>query len=575
MKLKSIRSKIMASIVCITFLTVIGIAAVVYRESARTIEENYITVFHQRIQLLTETIDEMMEDACYIGINASCDDEIEKYISDYLKTRDEKELENIAERLRIYKNQQKSISSIYFLLPETSQIITSMDYPVYKSNVDRNIITEYVQIAQGRPGPVIIDDLVSDEKKLLSFIEEVKDDKGRNIGYIYTNIEENRIFYDYFDNPEDEELKDFLLLIQNQIVTSKRNFEMGEIYKDYEKQKQYLSAPDVIGTDQDCIYIYCEGTFSGCGIFAQVEKKVILSALLKMRSHIAGMALIFILLSLLPSAYITQVVSRPVRRLVAAIERISQGDMSARVEVISDDEIGLMSGEFNRMLDQIQELIHQVMIEDEMKKDAELEALQYQITPHFMYNTLNSIKYSALIKGEAEIAQVIGNFIELLQTCISKKGAFLTVAEEVHILEKYIYLQEFRSGEKILLDYDIQPGAQLCLIPRLILQPLVENALIHGLDIKQKQGKLAIRAWVEKKVLYLEVEDNGRGMTQEQISNLLMSKTKKTKGLTAVGVPNVRDRLKLYYKEKAELSYKSSNEGTTATIYLPEIRDEE
>lgn len=192
-----------------------------------------------------------------------------------------------------------------------------------------------------------------------------------------------------------------------------------------------------------------------------------------------------------------------------------------------------------------------------------------------MYNTLNSIKCAALIKGEKELAKVVEDFVELLQTCISKKGSFLTVAEEVHILEKYICLQEFRSGESFQVKYEIQSEAAQCLIPRLILQPLVENALIHGMDIKQKRGQMIIRAWTDNGVLYMEVEDNGRGMTVEQINNLLRNKAKKTKGLTAVGVPNVRDRLKLYYKEKAQLSYRSSSEGTTASIYLPEIKDEE
>lgn len=572
MKLKNIRSKIMASITGITFLTVIGIAAVFCSESAKLIEEKYVTLFQQRISLLSETIDEMLMDVCYVGINASCDNEIEESVSEYLKTGNEKELVNASERLRIYKNREDAISSIYLFIPETSQIVTTMDYPVYKSEINVDMATSY---ATGGKGPVIISDIINSDKRILSFVEDVKDSDGKNIALLYTNIEENKLFYDFFDNTEDAELKEFVLLRENQVIASKSNFRMGDTYKDYKKVEHYVTGRNVTGADGRYIYVYSEGNFSGCGIFAQADKKIVLSDMSQMGIRVIEMAVIFILLSFIPAAYITKAVTKPVRKLVNTVQNVSEGDMDARTEKISDDEIGLLSEKFNQMLDQIQELIHQVIVEEEMKKDAELEALQYQITPHFMYNTLNSIKCAALIKGEKELAKVVEDFVELLQTCISKKGSFLTVAEEVHILEKYICLQEFRSGESFQVKYEIQSEAAQCLIPRLILQPLVENALIHGMDIKQKRGQMIIRAWTDNGVLYMEVEDNGRGMTVEQINNLLRNKAKKTKGLTAVGVPNVRDRLKLYYKEKAQLSYRSSSEGTTASIYLPEIKDEE
>ena len=169
---------------------------------------------------------------------------------------------------------------------------------------------------------------------------------------------------------------------------------------------------------------------------------------------------------------------------MTAMQSIADGEMDTRAEVVSKDEIGLAAEEFNRMLDRIEELIGQLIQEEKKKKDAELEALQYQITPHFMYNTLNSIKCYAMIHNEKEIATVIGDFVELLQTCIRKKGTFLTVAEEIQVLKNYIHLQEFRNGEEYQAAYAIEREAEQCLIPRLILQPLVENALIHGLDLK-------------------------------------------------------------------------------------------
>lgn len=231
--------------------------------------------------------------------------------------------------------------------------------------------------------------------------------------------------------------------------------------------------------------------------------------------------------------------------------------------------------EFNEMLDKIEELIAQLIEEEKKKKDMELEALQYQITPHFMYNTLNSIKYAALLKGEKEIGQIIGDFVELLQAAVSKKGVFLTVAEEIHILENYIRLQKFRYGGGFEVTYQVAEEVQTCLVPRLILQPLVENALMHGLDMKQGTGKLKICAQIETRTLYLKVMDNGRGMSRVQIEQLLTERTKKERGFTAVGIPNIRDRLKLYYGEDGGIRYESSEKGTTAIIYLPVKKGED
>ena len=125
------------------------------------------------------------------------------------------------------------------------------------------------------------------------------------------------------------------------------------------------------------------------------------------------------------------------------------------------------------------------------------------------------------------------------------------------------------------MEYKIEREAEQCRIPRLILQPLVENALIHGLDLKNHRNQLAIEASTVGSRLYMKIKDNGRGMTAEQIAALLQKKGKKTKGLTAVGIPNIQERLELYYGKQAKLTLDSSTEGTTAVIYLPVNRNED
>lgn len=574
MKVRSIRSKVLISIVGITLLTSAALAFVFYGRSAAMIEENYVTVLSQRTRLLADTIDDMMKNVCSIDMKASCDSEVKASLESYLKDGDEKRLSDLSTRLRIFAKMDQAISSVYLVIPDKRQVVTTMDYPVYKSGIEEEKIQQFLKKCGKDTGPVIMEDLVHNQEKLLQFIEEVTDTQGNVMGYVCTNIEEENLSYDYLEDPANQELDQMELIGNGKIIAARGLSQMG---KDFPEKiyGKWTNHSEITGAGKETIYIYCEGSFSRCGIFASVKRSVILSNLMQVRKYVFGVAAILSLVAVIAAVYISRIVYRPVRKLMVAMQEVSAGEMATRAEVVSNDEIGLAAKEFNRMLDRIEELIKQLIAEEKKKKDAELEALQYQITPHFMYNTLNSIKYYALIHGQKEIATVIEDFVELLQTCIRKKGAFLTVAEEVQILENYIHLQEFRNGEAYQTEYKIEREAEQCKIPRLLLQPLVENAIIHGLDIKKQKKRLLIEAYTSGSRLYLEVKDNGRGMSEEQIEELLKKKEKKTKGLTAVGIQNIQDRLKLYYGKQAKLSLESDEKGTIARIYLPVNRNED
>ena len=574
MKVRSIRSKVLISIVGITLLTSAALAFVFYGRSAAIIEENYVTVLSQRTRLLADTIDDMMKNVCSIDMKASCDSEVKASLESYLKDGDEKRLSDLSTRLRIFAKMDQAISSVYLVIPDKRQVVTTMDYPVYKSGIEEEKIQQFLKKCGKDTGPVIMEDLVHNQEKLLQFIEEVTDTQGNVMGYVCTNIEEENLSYDYLEDPANQELDQMELIGNGKIIAARGLSQMG---KDFPEKiyGKWTNHSEITGAGKETIYIYCEGSFSRCGIFASVKRSVILSNLMQVRKYVFGVAAILSLVAVIAAVYISRIVYRPVRKLMVAMQEVSAGEMATRAEVVSNDEIGLAAKEFNRMLDRIEELIKQLIAEEKKKKDAELEALQYQITPHFMYNTLNSIKCYALIHGQKEIATVIEDFVELLQTCIRKKGAFLTVAEEVQILENYIHLQEFRNGEAYQTEYKIEREAEQCKIPRLLLQPLVENAIIHGLDIKKQKKRLLIEAYTSGSRLYLEVKDNGRGMSEEQIEELLKKKEKKTKGLTAVGIQNIQDRLKLYYGKQAKLSLESDEKGTIARIYLPVNRNED
>lgn len=569
--LQSIRSKVLLAILVVTIVTACSITVVFYFKSAGMIEENYSTNLYGRVKQTVTSLDDSLQEIYYINVKAASDINMVQYIKEYRSSHSGEALDGIAELLRNYRTEYKDLSSLYFIFPDERIAVTSEDYPVCKRDIPEAEIEKIRRTETEEAVPIMFGDMVHDTGKQLSCIQAVTDDDGIVLGYMLANTEERTLFYEYLEPVYDEKVSKALILDKNrEIVTSKDYESVGQVYEGVDRLP---STSGIESQDAREIRIFYQGAFSKCGLYMDIQKSEVLRDLKQMQIFLVAIFLLFLMIGGILATSITRAMYKPIKNMTDTVEKVSKGDLSLRVDVTTEDEIGTLCREFNNMLDNLEDLIARVIEEERLKKDAELEALQYQITPHFMYNTLNSIKYAALIKGEKELGGLIGDFVELLQASVNKKGTFISVADELHILKNYIHLQEFRYQGSFDVEYDIAKDAYGCYIPRLILQPLVENAILHGIDMKGGNGRLVIRGRVEGTRLTLSVIDNGRGMTKEQIEELLSSKAKKTNGLSAIGVPNVRERLELYYEAEGGITYESSENGTTATIFLPADRE--
>lgn len=574
--MKSIRIKILVSIFFITVITTLAITVVFYQKAADTIEDNYILSNQQRNRQLIESLDQSMQEVLHISVEASCDPELKKKTHEYTVGQKDQTLEEIAEILKIYYKQNAAISSYHLILPNQQVLVTSEAYPIFRKVIEKRNIEAIIRESQEKAGPFLLKSLISGKASQLAFVEEIVVN-GEVLGYLCANIEERSLYYNYLSEMKTETVEEVMLLdVEDKIISSDNAEQIGTISHLQVEREPADKRTELVSLDEDNIYFYSRASFSGCALYISADRESVLGDLTQLRLYYSGIFLVFLLMAAILAFYLAQMIYRPIKQLTTTVKQVSEGNLETRAAITSKDEIGTLSEEFNQMLDHIEELIEQVIEKEKLKKDAELEALQYQVTPHFMYNTLNAIKYSAKIKGEQELAGLIENFVELLQASISKKGAFLTVTEELYILENYIRLQEFRSHATIQMRCEISEEAQSCLLPRLLLQPLVENSLLHGIDLKENNGVIKITAKVEEEVLFLEVSDNGRGISQEKIAQVLYKKTKKIKGFTAIGIPNILERLKLYYGERAGMDYQSDETGTTVIIHLPkEVYDDQ
>lgn len=570
--LKSIRGKILLAILAVTMFTACSITVVFYLRAAGMIEEDYSGLLYGRMQQTVKDMDESLKEIYYVDTRAAWDENLRKNAEAYIRTGNERFLEKVAEVLRSHSREYKNINSLYFVFPDEKMAVTSEEFPVSKQNLDGTLVKKLEEKQEEDSFPVLVESVIHEGESFLSVLQKVENDNGDILGYVAADIKERTIYYEYLEAVNDEKITRVLLVDgNNEIVTSAEYSDLGKTFAEITDH----NVPDDNGySERDGVLsFFNRGSFSDCGLYLEVPKKEVLSGLSQIRLFLIGIFGTFFVVAVLLALWLSRVVCEPLRSMTGTVEKVGEGDLSLRTEVVTADEIGTLGKEFNHMLDYIEDLIAKVIEEEQQKKDAELEALQYQITPHFMYNTLNSIKFAAFLKGEKELAGLIGDFVELLQASINKKGSFLSVADEIHILKNYIHLQDFRYQGSFQVEYDISEEAYSCYIPRLILQPLVENALLHGIDIKRQKGKIRICGKIEEERLILVVADNGRGMTEEQIRNLFNSHAKKTNGLSAVGVPNVKERLELYYGEKGGMKYDSSSGGTTVTVFLPAIYD--
>jgi two-component system sensor histidine kinase YesM len=240
------------------------------------------------------------------------------------------------------------------------------------------------------------------------------------------------------------------------------------------------------------------------------------------------------------------------------------------------DEIMVLTREYDNLIDELEKTINHLLKEQEEKRKAELQALQMQIRPHFLYNTINSIK-CLLWAGKTELIEpTINALVNLLEQTISRKEELIPIKDELQCVKDYLYIQEIRSNHTIRLNVQIPEALQNCLIPKLLLQPLVENAIFHGFEPKEPGGTLwgtlAIYCAAIGTDLQIEVLDDGVGMAQSVAEKLLTDDSQvAARRFTGIGVKNVRERIQLYFGKRYGLAIHSEpGVGTSIIITLPQ-----
>lgn len=289
------------------------------------------------------------------------------------------------------------------------------------------------------------------------------------------------------------------------------------------------------------------------------------------RFSLLGMGLLLLLVIIL-SYYIPRSITMPITRISRVTNQVAKGNLSVRAAAESGAEARMLSDSLNAMIDKINELLDQVTTEQIRLRKAEFELLQAQINPHFLYNTLDTIVWLAEAGDQKRVVSMVGNLSDFFRTSLNQGKDIISIREELAHIRSYLEIQQVRYQDILRYEITVPEDLYEYKIPKITIQPLVENALYHGIKNKRGQGTITVTGKSKENGFVLYVRDNGIGMTQERLNEVRAGIQKLSyTGKEIYGLYNVNERIRLNFGETYGISIESTyGEGTCVSISLPD-----
>lgn len=327
------------------------------------------------------------------------------------------------------------------------------------------------------------------------------------------------------------------------------------------------SSANYLRTDENKIYTKNRSALTGWTAVGVINANELLRDRKNIIQFYFTLSVLSLLLAAIAALIISSSITKPLKKLESAMRLVETGDLSIRANTDINNEIGHLGKTFNTMIVKIKALMDTAVSNEEAKRKSEINALQAQINPHFLYNTLDSIIWMSAGGRNEEVTEMIEALAKLFRTSISQGENFVPLRNEMENIKSYLTIQKMRYGDK--LSYELAVGEPFlpALVPKLILQPIVENALYHGIKLSPRAGTIRIGARQEGDVLILTVTDDGVGMSRQQLEHIFDEDKNSEHG---IGVLNVQNRIRLCFGSAYGLHYFSeTGAGTCVEIHLP------
>ena len=310
-------------------------------------------------------------------------------------------------------------------------------------------------------------------------------------------------------------------------------------------------------------------SYCGCHVTSIIDESILFANTYSKFTIVIFFMFISIFIILLAIVYSGNMISSQVSCFIQKLNQTSEINQNAYITVTSKDEFQELGLVYNNMISRIDNLIHTVYLKELLTKNAQLESLQAQINPHFLYNTLDCINSLAEIGEKEKVQKVVTSLANIMRMSI-KGNTFITLKEDLSYIEQYIYIQKMRFQDKILFLIEVPESIYKYYIPKLTLQPLVENAIIHGVSELDETGMIGIFGSEDEKNIYISIKDNGSGMPKEIINQLNLTNDSDTVSNKHIGIFNIQKKLHILYGKYYGLNISSIKpHGTNVTICIP------
>ena len=479
-------------------------------------------------------------------------------------------LEIVTDKFRDMKNDlQQPDAAVYFTLTDLQGSV----YTSYKTT--RGISNE--KIARDRQledmlrsdtaymwaaGKDEVHSVVSGRSTLLTFYSLFKDAADLPYGFIRVSIDCEEWLKNSVKNFS--VLQSFFIVNSEGVVLARSNQGLAiDSERLLELLSQQTDAEYATDVNRSVIIIGLRIPSMDWYLVSQFPLDLFFGNLKEMNRQFFATFLLLTLVFILITFFILSTITRPLRLLHIKMSEMVAKNFKLRIPTAKyKGEMLTLAETFNKMAGDISELVERIKVEERQKEALRFQMLQQQMNPHFLLNTLNTIKWNALSKGDRETAEMCVSLGKLLEASLNSETELIYLRDELDLIRAYAYIQTFRFDQKFEVRYECGEGLRYALVPKLSLQPLVENAICHGFSQMNESGLITIRAYDDEGRLIIEVEDNGIGIEKAALHR----SPRKRKPL---GLHNVRERLKLMFQQEGELELIPLQRGTMARMRFP------
>ena len=576
-KFSSIQSVIFATVAVLVLSAVVIVTGVSMKFTNTSIFENSSEYTHTIIQQMNQNIDSYIDYMENIAYLISSNEDVQDYLFD--EKIDNEGRYRILNQFQTILDSRSDIRNVGIISKNGRMLINDGSKSV-NQDLDLNTQEWYATALEKPNGPILtsshVQHIISGERPwVITLSRGIRDrsGSGEKEGVFFIDLNYSAISGLCDQSTVGTKGYAFILDAKGNIVYHPQQ---QQLYNELQTENISL----IMDTDEDTVltgtgndgklYSISRSEKTGWTVVDCTNVKELLSKSRQAQSVYVLTAIILVIVALLFSRFMARSITLPIQKLRDSMKKVQEGDFSVSdVVVDSKNEIGSLTKSFDVMTHRIHELMEQNVHEQEEKRKSEFKALQSQINPHFLYNTLDSIIWMAEGKKNEEVVLMTASLARLLRQSISNEDEVVPIANEVEYARGYLTIQKMRYKDK--LEFQIEVDSSILYIPliKLVLQPIIENAIYHGLKYKESKGLLIVKGFMKDGNAVLQVIDDGVGMDEETLAHIY-DKHKVNYHSNGVGVYNVQKRLKLYYGEDYGITYTSElGKGTTATITIP------